>query len=39
MMTRLKQVAMDRDKAILDARQAATPALPPAIAPSTTAAE
>ena len=40
MMTRLKQVAAERDKAILEARKAAAPAALPAVAPpASTAAE
>jgi hypothetical protein len=29
MMTKMKNIALDRDKAILDARQAALPVTPP----------
>jgi DNA-directed RNA polymerase subunit beta' len=39
MMTRLKHVAAERDKAILAARQAATPALPPSEPPAPVAAD
>ncbi len=39
MMTRLKHIAAERDKAILDARQASTPALPPSPPPTSDAAE